>query len=117
MIKEIVVVNDFSKTPYGRNHQDVLPDEYYNTGEYFRHTILAPALRDLNNEKVIVILTGYNRYDRSFLDESFGGLIRYEGFTYQELENRLEYHHATIKAVEETIKSRIHKAATDAGQV
>lgn len=117
MIKEINLIKEFSTKPYGRNHQDVTPEEYKDTGEAFRLNILAPALQDKNNEKVRVILTGYNRYARSFLDEAFGGLIRASGFTYDELCNRLEYEHATVKAIEGTISERIKKAAQDAGQL
>ena len=117
MIKEINLVKEFSSKPYGRNRQDVTAEEYKDTGEAFRLNMLVPALQDKNNDKVRVILTGYNRYARSFLDEAFGGLIRYSGFTYDELCNRLEYEHATVKAIEGTISERIKKAAQDSGQL
>ncbi len=117
MIKEINVVNDFSKKPYGRNIDDVTPAEYNDTGEAFRLRMLTPALRNPEYEKVKVVLSGYNRYGRSFLDEAFGGLIRQDGFTYQELIQRLSYEHSTVKSIEETITERIQKAARDKGQL
>lgn len=117
MIKTITIVNDFSQSPYGRNEDDVTPEEYKNTGKAFRETLLAPALRDKSNDKVIVILTGYNRYGRSFLDEAFGGLIRKDGFTYQELLERLEYKHDTVKSIVNLISERLVKAAKDLRQL
>lgn len=117
MIKEINILRDFSIKPYGRNAEDVAPEEYEDTGENFRKTLLVPALQDSDVDKVVVVLSGYNRYGRSFLDEAFAGLIRKDGFTYQDLLLRLSYQHDSVKAIEETIRERIEKAARDKGQL
>lgn len=100
---EVNVVRDFSKKPYGR-----YPLDGDGCGEYFRKNVLVPALR--NHEKVHVVLDGYNRYGRSFLDEAFGGLIREENFTWEELNNRLTYSHSLVKSIELLIAERLDAA-------
>lgn len=99
----INVVKDFNKRPYGR-----YPDDGEGCGELFRKNLLAPKLRE--HEKVHVVLDGYNRYGRSFLDEAFGGLIREEGFTWEELQTRLTYSHSLVRSIETLIKERIDAA-------
>ncbi|WP_010490792.1 STAS-like domain-containing protein [Pseudomonas sp. S9] len=99
----ISVVKDFSKKPYGR-----YPDDGDGCGQYFREIWLAPKLREY--DYVHVDLDGYNRYGRSFLDEAFGGLIRDEEFTWEELQERLTYSHSLVKSIEALIKDRIDAA-------
>jgi hypothetical protein len=99
----INVVKDFNKKPYGR-----YPNDGEGCGQYFRQRVLAPALRE--HDKVHVILDGYNRYGRSFLDEAFGGLIRYEGFSWEDLQRKLTYSHSLVKSIETLIKDRIDAA-------
>ncbi|MDI3399624.1 STAS-like domain-containing protein [Pseudomonas sp. V88_4] len=98
----INVVKDFSKKPYGR-----YPNEG-DCGQTFRQEKLAPALREY--DKVHVILDGYNRYGRSFLDEAFGGLIREEGFKWADLKERLTYSHSQVKSIETLIEERLEAA-------
>ncbi|TDF37982.1 STAS-like domain-containing protein [Histophilus somni] len=114
-MKIITIVDDFSRSPYRRKSAEVPSGEEDTTGENFRKTLLTPALHA--NDKVKVVLTGYNRYARSFLDEAFGGLIREDGFTYDDLKNRLSYEHASVKSIELLIAERIEKAAKDMGQL
>lgn len=104
--KKISVINDFSKKPYGR-----YPSDGTSNGEKFRKVHLVPALNVY--DKVIVDLTGYNRYGRSFIDEAFGGLIRAEGFKKSELDQKLEYYHDELKSFEILITERIEKADYD----
>jgi len=104
--KMISIIKDFSKNPYGR-----YPSDGEWNGQAFRTKILTPALRSF--EKVVVDLTGYNRYGRSFIDEAFGGLIREDGFTKSELDNKLEYVHNDLKSFELLITERIEKAHND----
>lgn len=99
----ITVVEDFSAKPYGR-----YPDDGLGCGQYFRQKQLVPALRKFEN--VHVILDGYNRYGRSFLDEAFGGLIREEGFSWEELKSRLSYSHSQVKSIEILIADRMEAA-------
>jgi hypothetical protein len=104
--KKIVLVRDFSKTPYGRDEGDGI-----YSGKAFRQKCLEPAMRKYDH--VHVDLTGYNRYGRSFLDEAFGGLIRESGFSAREVARKLTYSHDLVKSIEGLIDERI-RAASDA---
>jgi hypothetical protein len=106
-IKIINIINDFSKKPYGRYESDGGDD----CGFLFRKKKLVPYLKEYS--KVHVILTGYNRYGRSFIDEAFGGLIREDGFTLEYLKNHLTYEHADVKSIESLITERLNAAAED----
>lgn len=76
------------------------------SGEGFR-SHLVKALR--NHERVLVDLDGTMGYGSSFLDEAFGGLVRSEGFSREELLVRLEiksevdtsYRDEAIQAIKE----------------
>lgn len=99
------VIRDFNPKPYGR-----YPTDGEGCGENFRK-FLAPLLR--NHKRVNVILDGYNRYGRSFLDEAFGGLIREEGFTHSELKEKLRYSHSLVKSIVLVIDERLEAARRD----
>lgn len=103
--KIITVVKDYSKSPYGRYSREVQKGEEDTTGERFRREWLVPSLREY--DKVIVNLTGYNRYARSFIDEAFGGLISSGEFTLADLQNKLIYQHDDLPSIVELIRSRI----------
>lgn len=95
----IDVGKQFARIPGGRtgNH----------SGEQFRTEFLLPALRD--NDKVIVDLEGTLGLGSSFLEESFGGLVRYDGFKASELKKRLEIR-LSIKSYVDEIWSYINSA-------
>lgn len=80
--KTIEIAKDFTPFPAGRYEKD---GPY--TGEGFRKRILVPALKQ--HDSVEIILDGTVGYGSSFLEESFGGLIREEGFSYEEINNKL----------------------------
>ncbi len=105
-IKEINVIKDFNKKPYGR-----YPSDGDGNGQKFREEHLVPALKRF--DLVEVDLTGYNRYGRSFIDEAFGGLIRVEKFTLPELKHKLRYQHKDVKSIELLIKERLEAADND----
>lgn len=105
--KTITIIKDFSKKPFGRYPKDGGD----NCGEKFRNDCLLPALKHYHF--VHVVLTGYNRYGRSFIDEAFGGLIRVNGFKLQDLLTRLSYEHADVKSIESLIKERLEAAQND----
>lgn len=72
MRTDISVANDFSKSPFGR-----FPRHSQWCGENFRKRLLEPALLHPEQECVTVFLDGIEgEYGSSFLEESFGGLIR-----------------------------------------
>lgn len=101
-----LTVIDFNKKPYGR-----YPEDGDGCGQYYREKILEPALREY--DKVNVILDGYNRYGRSFLDEAFGGLIRESGFTGSEIKSKLTYSHSLVPSIIKVIDERIDAAIRD----
>lgn len=76
----ILYVKDFSTTPGAR---------YRNlgkaSGEEFRDDVLVPALE--RDKSLIVNLDGVRGYGSSFLDEAFGGLVRLNKFTAEELKS------------------------------
>jgi hypothetical protein len=77
-----VLVTDFSKVPSGRYAKDG-PD----SGQIFRERYLAPAFKGA--KRIVVRLEGAAGFPSSFLDEAFGGLVRIEGLSPQELHERL----------------------------
>jgi hypothetical protein len=78
----IEVARDFSKVPGGRFAR---LGPY--SGEEFRQKVLLPALRRARSGSgpVVVRLDGTAGYPASFLEEAFGGLVRLDGFTAEEL--------------------------------
>lgn len=80
--KEINIAKDYSETPAGR----YVADGPYS-GARFRDDILYPALKEF--DLVVVDLDGALGYGSSFLEETFGGLIRDHGMTLDELNKRL----------------------------
>jgi hypothetical protein len=78
---EILIAEQFSKSPYGRYTAD---GNY--SGENFLNNLLSPALDKYRT--VTVNLDGTFGYGASFLDEAFGGLVR-RGHTASSLRGRL----------------------------
>lgn len=68
--KHYYIASEFSKYPIGRIHAD---GKY--SGEKFRKEVLIPFLT--NYDKVYIHLDGTRGYGSSFLEESFGGLVRH----------------------------------------
>ena len=74
----ISVANDFSKTPGPR-----IEDEGNYSGKRFREELLFPKILEAIREDCIleVNLDGTSGPGISFIEESFGGLIRVEGLS------------------------------------
>lgn len=102
--RTIIVVDEFHPSPKGR-YKDDAPGCDKTSGEVFRNSILIKALE--SHDKVIVDLTGYNRYGRSFLDEAFGGLISRAGLTKALLDEKLVIKHDTVPSFVATANERI----------
>jgi hypothetical protein len=89
----ISIAKDFSSTPGPRYIK-----EGDNSGELFRQTIFLPKMKQAiqENKILFVDLDGVFGYGTSFLEETFGGLIR---------DADLDYHivlkHLKIKSEEE----------------
>lgn len=77
------IAEEFTRFPAGRFRTDGR-----FSGERFRNDYLIPKLRD--NDRLIVILDGTMGFGSSFLEETFGGLVR-NGFTIAELKSKLEF--------------------------
>jgi hypothetical protein len=82
-MKLIKIATDYSDTPLGR-----YPEDGRFNGERFREDFLVPALR--NNDLVTIDLDDVEGYGSSFLEESFGGLVREGHFTAQDLRRKLQ---------------------------
>lgn len=69
----IIIAKDFSDTVGGRYRAE---GDY--SGEQFREELLEPKVKEAisNNEKLLIDFDGGYGYPTSFLEESFGGLIR-----------------------------------------
>ena len=78
----IIIAEEFSRYPAGR----YLVDGDFN-GEVFRKNHLVPALNDF--DKVEVVFDGVAGFGSSFLEEAFGGLVRHEGFSKEQLDSKL----------------------------
>lgn len=82
-VKVINIAKDFSEEPIGR-----FPTDSDFNGQRFREEFLIPALSKF--DKVIIQLDGTEGYGSSFLDEAFGGLVRVNKLSKEEVLNRLE---------------------------
>ena len=89
----IDLAQDFTDFPFGRYR-----DDGQASAEVFRDDILIPALK--RYDFVTVDLGGTNYYGSSFLEETFGGLVRH-GFTKDELEEKLKVVHKILPSIEE----------------
>lgn len=105
---KISVTKDFSRRPYGR-YEEVHGNA---SGESFRKKLLIPKLEQaISNDAILVVsLDGYNRYGRSFLDEAFGGLIREENFSYDQIMKHLRVTHSAVKSFESLVLERLQAA-------
>ena len=82
----ISIAKGFSDVPAGRCNED---GDW--TGQKFRETILVPALKKADkNNPVIVDINGTEGYGSSFLEEAFGGLIREENYSKEDLDDKLK---------------------------
>lgn len=82
-MKVINVAKDYHAGPAGRYR-----DDGKFSGERFREDFLVPAFRD--NDMVQVDFSQAKTPGSSFLEESFGGLVRKGHLTKDELEKRLQ---------------------------
>jgi hypothetical protein len=85
---KLTVCVDFSPTPGSRySHEGDF------SGQEFRENVLKPAVAKAieSSTKLLIDLDGTAGYATSFLEESFGGLIRVEGFTFESLIKVLEF--------------------------
>lgn len=81
------VSTDFSFTPGPRYEQ-----EGKFSGEVFRKDFLEPKLKEAikRQVKLFIDFDGTAGYGTSFLEEAFGGLIRVNKYSYEEIFNHIE---------------------------
>ena len=84
----IKIAIDFSKTPGVRYEQ-----EGDHPGSDFRERILLPKLQEAisKGDKLTIDLDGTSGLGTSFLEESFGGLIRVNKIRYNDIMNTLVF--------------------------
>lgn len=104
------IAKDFSAYPGPRYRRD---GQF--SGEEFRESVLLPKLLWAieNRRKLIVILDDVAGYGSSFLEESFGGLIR-RGVKFSDLKNYLEIRAKTSRFQHHKLRAEayISEAAT-----
>lgn len=81
-MKILNIATDFSAEPAGRYRSDGPA-----SGEQFREEQLAPALQ--GEDRVCVDLDDLEGFGSSFLEESFGGLVRLGYFSAEQLHQKL----------------------------
>lgn len=79
----IKVAEDFSSFPGGRYRSG----GDYSAEEFLQEFLVGPLL---NGEYITVDMSDVIAYSAAFLDEAFGGLVRYYGMDPQFLEERMK---------------------------
>jgi len=79
----INIARDFSRYPAGRYKTD---GPY--AGEFCREKLFVPAL--IAGDSLVIELDGTRGYGSSFLEEAFGGLVREDGFSSDDLKRRVK---------------------------
>lgn len=102
----INIACDYTDTPGGR-----YISQGPFSGEDFRNKLLIPALKNAisNKKKLEIDFDGVYGYGVSFLEESFGGLIR-EGFKYSDIKKCIIF----ISNEDDTIIPKIEKYLKEA---
>lgn len=82
----INIAKDYTRCPGARYEK-----EGDFSGERFREEFLAPKLKEAieANVKLEVILDGSAGYSTSFIEESFGGLIRTNHYSLQQVKDNI----------------------------
>jgi STAS-like domain of unknown function (DUF4325) len=85
---KISIARDFSPTPAGR-----LPKDGPFNGQRFREQFLVPSLAGAIEEKskLVIDFDDADSYSSSFLEEVFGGLVRLNKFTGDQIRNCLVF--------------------------
>lgn len=80
------IAKEYSRCPGARYESE---GEF--SGEKFREELLLPRLKEAIGKGVMleVVLDGSAGYSTAFIEEAFGGLIRKERMTLQEIEDHL----------------------------
>lgn len=99
----IRIATDFSAVPAGRFYTDGP-----NSGQRFRDELLIPKLEEF--QKILIDLDEAEGYGSSFLEESFGGLIREAGYEKGELLDRFSFKSEEDPSLISEIRSYLNDA-------
>ena len=103
----INLAKDFADRPFGRYREDG-----GRSAEVFRDDLLIPAIKQ--HSRVELDLSGTNYYGSSFLEETFGGLVR-SGFSEAQLRQKLEIVHTMLPSIVEEAWMYIREADSQQG--
>lgn len=108
--KFLKISRDFSSTPGPRYEQ-----EGGYSGEVFRKKVLKPIIESALQERthLVIDLDGTAGYGTSFLEEAFGGLIREDGFSFDDLNKCLIFISEEEPYLIEDIKSYLEEAVNE----
>ena len=104
------VAKEYYPRPMGRFRKDGS-----HSGQRFREEVLLPffkSLRDAPNQQLVLNFNGVSMTSSSYLDESFGGLIRTNGYTKDDLMRHLVL--IVDEDLKELITDRVTKYINDA---
>lgn len=84
----VSIAQDYSRFPGGR-----IPEDGPYCASVFRDDILLPAIKNAKSATacLFVDFDGTEGYGTSFLEETFGGLIRERGFTKMQIQEVLRF--------------------------
>jgi len=105
-MRTIHLAEEFSPFPFGR-----YPEHGPWSGQKFRDEVLVPALQ--GGEDIVVDLDGAHGLSPSFLEETFGGLVR-SGFSETDLKRHLKIKSDRDPTYASLIAVYIRSAATAA---
>ena len=103
---KLVIAEEYTRTPGARYIDD---GEF--SGEDFRNNYLEPKYKDClkKKEKLIIDFDGGYGYGTSFLEESFGGLVR-KGFDKEEIIKNIDFISEEEPELIEKVKKYIKEA-------
>ena len=107
------ISKEFSTSPGPR-----LVIEGEASGEEFRIGFLLPRLKESisRGERLVVNLDGVSGFGTSFLEESFGGLIRTDGYSLSELKKFLDIQSNEVPEWIDEINEYMEQASNEKGQ-
>lgn len=103
----LIVKNDFSSTPGPRR---ISEGDF--SGELFRELCLEPKLKEaIEKNKILFIdLDGTSGFGTSFLEEGFGGLIRINKYSYEDIIAHIELKSDDEEYIKEDIMAYLEDA-------
>ncbi|MFA6554610.1 MAG: STAS-like domain-containing protein [Candidatus Paceibacterota bacterium] len=109
---KIKVATDFTTAPGPR-----MICEGQFSGEEFRKTLVFPKVSEAISKKckLTVDLDGASGYGTSFLEESFGGLIREDGLTLDTIDSVIEFISKDEPALLVEIREYLQEAQAERG--